>query len=315
MDLDKLRTFVLAAERGGLTAAGEALHRSLPALSRRLGLLEEELGVALLERRGRRLVLTPAGRTFLPRARRLLDDLDDALLGLKGAAGARLAGSVAIACIPSAVRLVSRAIAAFGAAHPLVQVRLLDMATSRALDAVGSGEAEFGVALADLTHPDVVFHRLVEDRFALLVPRGHPMAQRDEVGWAELAEERLIGFSRRSGNRVLIERVLAPHGIGLRHAVEVEHMLSAVDLVEAGAGVAALPHLALPALTPRLALAKLVAPVVTRDAGLLLRQGATLPPAAQALRAAVESAAAAEAGQPSIGKSRPKRRAQSTAMS
>jgi DNA-binding transcriptional LysR family regulator len=107
MHLDQLRTFVLAAEHGGLTGASDLLNRSLPALSRRVALLEAELGVPLLERRGRRLALTLAGNELLPRARRVLDELDEAVLLMKQT-GTALRGSVSIACIPSGVRLVAR---------------------------------------------------------------------------------------------------------------------------------------------------------------------------------------------------------------
>ena len=81
--LDQLRTFVAVAEAGGLTPAAETLHLSLPAISRRLTALEEELGVALLTRSTRRVALTQTGREFLPRARRLLDELEESLLGIR----------------------------------------------------------------------------------------------------------------------------------------------------------------------------------------------------------------------------------------
>jgi DNA-binding transcriptional LysR family regulator len=298
MDLDQLRTFVLAAEHGGLTGAAEALNRSLPALSRRVALLEADLGVTLLERRGRRLALTTAGHELLPRARRMLDELDEAVLCLKQA-GATLRRSVSLACIPSAVRLVARAIAAFGRNHPQVAVRLLDMTTSGVLDSVAQGRAELGFALADVAHPEVAFDRLIGDRFYLVVPAGHTLACCATVDWAALREEPVIGFSRRSGNRLLIERALARHGLSLHPVVEVEHMLSALDLAEAGAGLAVLPRLALPARQQRLVSIPLTAPVVTRDAGLLWRRSGTLSPAARALRFAIEQEAGSDgAAQP-----------------
>jgi DNA-binding transcriptional LysR family regulator len=291
MHLDQLRTFVLAAEHGGLTGASDLLNRSLPALSRRVTLLEQELGVPLLERRGRRLALTLAGHELLPHARRVLDDLDEAVLLLKQA-GTRLRGSVSVACIPSGVRLVARAIAAFGRDHPGVSVQLLDQPTSGVMDSVAQGVAEIGFALADVAHPKVTFERLVVDRFHLVAPRAHPLAARRSVTWAALRGERVIGFSRRSGNRLLLERALARAGKALRPAIEVEHMLSALDLVQAGAGVSVLPRLAVPRTPPGLAVVPLTDPVVTRDAGLLRPRGGTLSAPARAMAAAISRAAA-----------------------
>lgn len=72
MNLERLRLFVKIVEAGTMSAAAGLVHLTQPALSRNLKLLEEELGTLLFERRGRGLVLTPAGRALLPRARALL---------------------------------------------------------------------------------------------------------------------------------------------------------------------------------------------------------------------------------------------------
>jgi DNA-binding transcriptional LysR family regulator len=101
IDLDQLRTFVAVAEAGSLTSAAQTLHVSLPAISRRVTALERELGVALLTRSTRRVALTQTGREFMPRARRLLDELEESLLGIRETAASRR-GLVTLACIPTA---------------------------------------------------------------------------------------------------------------------------------------------------------------------------------------------------------------------
>src|SRR5690606_30676702 len=78
MDTDRLHLFVEIVTTGSLSAAARTVHLSQPAASRSLKALESELGVDLFERCGRRLVLAPAGRALLPRARALLHDLRDA---------------------------------------------------------------------------------------------------------------------------------------------------------------------------------------------------------------------------------------------
>ena len=72
MDLDRLHIFVKIVDAGSMSAASRLVHLTQPALSRNLRLLEEELATDLFDRVGRRLVLTPAGRALLPRARALL---------------------------------------------------------------------------------------------------------------------------------------------------------------------------------------------------------------------------------------------------
>lgn len=86
MDLSRLRIFVAIAETGSATAAAERVHLSQPAVSRNLRLLEENLGVDLFDREGRGLVLNASGRALLPRAKRILADLDEAKQSTKNAA-------------------------------------------------------------------------------------------------------------------------------------------------------------------------------------------------------------------------------------
>jgi len=74
MNLDRLRLFLQIVDSGSMSAAARAVHLTQPALSRTLRLLEQEVGVALFERRGRALVLTAGGRALVPRARALLVD-------------------------------------------------------------------------------------------------------------------------------------------------------------------------------------------------------------------------------------------------
>ena len=77
MDIDGLKTFVAIAELGGFTRAGARLQRSQPAISRRLGLLEQELGAPLFDRLRGRARLTEAGRVFRPHAEAALAALKD----------------------------------------------------------------------------------------------------------------------------------------------------------------------------------------------------------------------------------------------
>jgi DNA-binding transcriptional LysR family regulator len=284
IELDQLRTFVAVAEAGGLTPAAEVLHLSLPAISRRLTALEEELGVALLARSTRRVSLTQTGREFLPRARRLLDELEESLLGIREVA-ARRRGLVTLACIPTAAYyFLPATLADFARRFPAVRVRAMDLSAEGVTDAVATGAAEFGVGMEGARHPEVEFRPLRRDPFVLACRRDHPLAARRSLSWAELEGERLVGVSRRSGNRLILDRALLPRGIALAWHYEAEHLSTSLGLVEAGIGVAVVPRLALPrAPHPVLVARPLRAPVVDRATGLLLKRGAEPGPAARAL--------------------------------
>jgi len=282
--LDQLRTFVAVAEAGGLTPAAETLHLSLPAISRRLTALEEELGVALLTRSTRRVALTQTGREFLPRARRLLDELEESLLGIREVAAQRR-GLVVLACIPTAAYyFLPATLAAFARRFPAVRVRAMDLSAEGVTDAVATGAAEFGVGMEGAAHPEVEFRPMRRDPFVLACRRDHRLARRRAVRWQDLEGERLVGVSRRSGNRLILDRALLPRGISPNWHYEAEHLSTSLGLVEAGLGLAVVPRLALPREPhPVLVARALRDPEVDRATGLLLKRGAEPGPAARAL--------------------------------
>src|SRR5579871_5024226 len=98
MDIEGIRTFLTIAELGGFTRAGRRLHRSQPAISRRLGLLEQELGAPLFERLRGRARLTEAGRTFLPHAEAALASIKDGQEAVRGLQ-AGIEGTVSLALV------------------------------------------------------------------------------------------------------------------------------------------------------------------------------------------------------------------------
>jgi DNA-binding transcriptional LysR family regulator len=287
VDLDQLRTFVAVAEAGGLSRAAETLNLSLPAISRRLTALEDALGVTVLERSTRRVILTQTGREFLPRAKRLLDDLEESLLGIRETAGRRR-GVVTVACVPTAAYyFLPPTVAAFAKRFPSVRVRIMDLAADGVIHAVATGGADFGVGMEGAQHADVEFRALRQDPFVLVCRRDHPLAAgEDPLRWSDLAPERMVGVSRRSGNRLILDRALLPRGISPNWHYEAEHLSTSIGLVEAGLGVAVVPSLALPHDPhPVLSMRPLIDPLVERTTGLLLRRSVTLGPTSRALLA------------------------------
>jgi DNA-binding transcriptional LysR family regulator len=284
IDLDQLRTFVAVAEAQSLTRATDTLHLSLPAVSRRLSALEEELGVALLARSTRRVALTQTGREFLPRARRLLDELEESLLGIRETA-ARRRGLVTIACIPTAAYyFLPATLADFARRFPNVRVRVMDLSADGVVDAVATGGAEFGIGMEGAVHAEVEFRALRRDPFVLACRRDHPLAKKRGLTWADLQDETLVGVSRRSGNRLILDRALLPRGIQPNWRYEAEHLSTSLGLVEAGLGVAVVPRLALPRDPhPILVARPLTEPKIERATGVVLRRGAVPGPAARAL--------------------------------
>lgn len=280
-DLSDLRAFVAVADLASFRAAAEVLHLSQPALSRRVDKLEQALGFRLLERSTRKVELNAMGRAFLPRARHVLAELEGALLGMADLAE-RIHGLVTVACIPSAVdNFVARAARGFQQRFPRIRLRVLDQPAPEILMSVARSEADFGISYLGTQEPDLDFDPLVDEPFVLACRRDHPLAQRTEVAWAELAAHDCIALAPGSGNRLLIEQGLAGSGARPRWHCEAQHVPAVLSLAEAGVGVGAVPLLALAAGTSLVGV-PLVAPRIARSVGVVRRRGRPLSPAAQA---------------------------------
>ena len=144
-ELQDLRAFVKIAEFGNFHEAANAIHLSQPALTRRMQKLEEGLGTQLLDRTTRRVSLTAVGRDFLPKARRLLDDFERSILGIRELAE-RQSGQVTLACIPTAAfYFLPTVIREFNLQYPKIRIRILDLSAHEGLEAVIRGEADFGI--------------------------------------------------------------------------------------------------------------------------------------------------------------------------
>jgi DNA-binding transcriptional LysR family regulator len=145
LDVTRLRVLVAVARHGSVTAAAEALHYAQPSVSHHLTRLEAETGAQLLQRVGRGVRLTPAGRLLAERAEEILGRLDAAEAELAEHSGLR-AGRVRLAAFPSALgSFVPLAAARFTADHPDVDLQFVEAEPPEALRLLRSGEADLAV--------------------------------------------------------------------------------------------------------------------------------------------------------------------------
>ncbi|MCA0423815.1 MAG: LysR family transcriptional regulator [Proteobacteria bacterium] len=284
-ELNDLRAFLAVLDLGGFHRAAEHLGMSQPALSRRIQALEQMVGSPLLERTTRRVAPTTIGATFAPLARRLLGEFEDSLLAMAGL-GERQSGQITLACVPTATfYFLPRAIERFNALYPRIRFRILDLSSNDGLQSVSRGEAEFGINLAGSSEADLTFTPMIDDPFVLACRRDHPLAQRDHLSWRELESQTLIGVSRASGNRTILETALAKQNIRLDFQYEVNHLTTSLGLVEKGLGVSLLPRLATPPDDHPVIITRPIGnPPIQRTIGLVERRTARLSPAAQRFR-------------------------------
>ncbi|MEQ9347240.1 MAG: LysR family transcriptional regulator [Thalassospira sp.] len=204
ISLRHMRAFAAIADHGSFTAAATVLGLSTSALTSTIRQFEDVTGAALFDRTTRQVTLTETGERFLPVARRLLGDFEEAL-GDLDALSKGIGGKIRIAAAPSVLtRILPGVIRGFIAAHPDARLRLDELNAKDVHEAVANNEADFGIAGEWQDLPDINFSPLFSDRFGVLCRPDHPFAQESEIAWSELADQPFVGLGPESGTRAMM---------------------------------------------------------------------------------------------------------------
>lgn len=284
VSIRQMQLFRTVAEAGSFSEAALRLHLSQPALSASIRKLEETLEVKLFDRTTRRIALTPEGQELLRLSARLIDEFEAVTGDLRDYL-ARRRGRVVVAALPSLAAItLPPALARLKAMHPGIEVTLRDTLNDEIQELVQSGAADFGLTVAPEAGRGLAFRPLIVDRFVMLCPRDHELADRRQVSWTQVVRYPIVGMARTSSVRQHIDAACAQAGIVLRNEYDVEHLATVGALVREGLGVAALPSLTTPLLRfADLAEVPIVRPRVERTMGIVTRAGRSLSVAASAL--------------------------------
>jgi DNA-binding transcriptional LysR family regulator len=241
MDTRQLAAFCAVVERKSFSQAAERLGVTQPAVSLQIRALEERLGQRLLDRSGRRVEPTEAGRRLYRNAQRMLQ-LEDSLLEDVAAADAgRLGGTLEIgASTGPGAHLVPLLLCEFQKSHPALRVALSISATQAVSERVAAREIELGVVGALRRHRSLEFEPLVKDEIVLAVPPGHSAAG-GTMTLDELQLETLIVMQEGAGVRQVVEEALRRAGLrvrGLHSRLELGLQESVKSAVAGGYGVA-----------------------------------------------------------------------------
>jgi DNA-binding transcriptional LysR family regulator len=170
VEVREARYFIAVAEELHFGRAAERLHMSQPPLSQAIKAIEGRLGVSLLQRSTREVRLTPAGSVFLNRCRALVAIAEDAGVAARQAASGQL-GDLRIGAVTSAFTdPLPQILRAFGEAHPRVEVRLEEVDTHVAVQALRDHRLDVAVVRKLATAPDLQRERLRQESFVLAVP-------------------------------------------------------------------------------------------------------------------------------------------------
>jgi LysR family transcriptional regulator, transcription activator of glutamate synthase operon len=284
MDLRQLRYLVALAEELNFTRAAANEHIAQPALSQQIRRLEDELGLAVVERTTRHVSLTEAGQLLVVRARRILAELESAATELAAIRGIDT-GHVTIGAMHTMGPVdLSLALATFHERHPQVGLTVREASSEEMAEMLRVDELD----LAFLSVTERVeshglgCHQLVSEELVVLLAPDHPLAGRRQVRMAELAAEPFISFRAGARLRELLFAAGREAGFEPRVALESNESQRVRRLVSRGLGVAILPRSDGIGPGADVAVAALVQPSLRRDITLAWREGRRHPPAATA---------------------------------
>lgn len=239
----QVKAFLALSEQRNFTRAARQCHLSQSAFSTSIRALEEAIGVRLFDRDTRNVELTAEGRLFMEAAQRLMADLRLALEDL-GEHAARRRGRVMIAALPSlAAGWMPDVLAAFREDYPGIELSVADVLSDSCVEYVRSGRADFSLAAARASAPELTTELFCEDSFHLVCRKDHPLARRRHVQLADLASEPFIHLARSSSVRQHLDAAIFP--ARMHHVMELDQLSTVAHMVRAGLGISIVPTLTL----------------------------------------------------------------------
>jgi DNA-binding transcriptional LysR family regulator len=240
MDTRQLAAFCAVVERRSFSQAADRLGVTQPAVSLQVRALEKRLGTQLLDRSGRRVEPTEAGRRLYRGAQRMLALEDQLVAEVSSSGDGAVAGDLVLGAStgPAAVAL-PLVLGEFQRMHPDVRVFLTVSDTHSVVERVAARELELGIVGAARRHRGVRFEPFFSDQVILACPPGHRFAGRT-IGLDELRGAPLILMQEGAGVRQIVEDALRRRGVKLRDLdvrLELGLQESVRRAVEAGYGV------------------------------------------------------------------------------
>ena len=245
MDIDGLKTFLAIAELGGFSRAASRLHRSQPAISRRLMLLEQELGAPLFDRLRGQARLTEAGHVFRPHAESALAALQDGTeavrdlqSGLSGSVSLALVGTLADTRIVDTLRRFRRQARD-------VRLELRTASSAEVTDLVRRGEVTLGLRYFFPEGADLSTHPAGAEAMLVVAAAGHRLAGRRVRDVTALRGERWLGFppvrNERDSSGHLLARLIKA-GLEDADVTLIDSLTAQKRLAQAGFGLALVPE-------------------------------------------------------------------------
>jgi DNA-binding transcriptional LysR family regulator len=242
MELRQLEYFVAVAEEANFTRAARRVHISQSGVSAQVRRLEEELGATLIDRSARTATLTAAGEAALGHAREVLDAaraVRQAVDDVSGVLRGRLQVGMVSGCT---ITPLFDALAAFGTAHPGIEISLSEDNSDRLTERVRAGELDVAlIGAAGRTPEGLEALTIVSERLVAAAPATHPLSGHgDTCTLAEVTAHPLVCMPQGTGVRAVLDAACAQRELATEIALVASAPDAVADLAQRGLGVAIL---------------------------------------------------------------------------
>jgi len=237
LDTRQLRAFQELARQGSFTAAAKNLNLTQSAVSHSIKSLETIVGVALFERLGKTVHLTPQGEILLPHVERIFSRMLCALEEISafsqpGHGRLRIGSTVTLSqyVLPSVLREIRECFPAF-------EIMVTTEDTRQLLDHLGDGEIDLVIGLETAAHTRLRFQPLFQDHIVMALAAAHPLAQKQQIEPSDLAEQQYIFYNQNSETYRLLKSYFAALNVDLKVALHMGSMAAIKEMAKIGMGV------------------------------------------------------------------------------
>ena len=238
VEVRHLRYFLAVAEAGNFSRAADRLGISQPSVSQQIRDLETGLRVRLFQRRGKRVLLSPAGLIFQEHARMVLRQLEKCFQEL-GSEPGQLRGGLHLGVVPVLnVALVPDLLGMFAVEHPAISLMVEEISSTEIETALEEGRMDAGLGFVTRHSPNLRYELLCTDEFALIVAENHPWAKRRIIPFSQLDHQRLLQLPDSFVMRRMTDEICRKHQVRPRVIAEInaiETLLRSLGPLKSGA--------------------------------------------------------------------------------
>ena len=240
LEIRHLHYFMAVCEELHFTKAAEKLGISQPTLSQQIRVLEDEIGLPLFDRIGKKIVLTEAGTLLLSYGTEILGTLQNVKDSIKDLKDMQI-GQIRIGIMPSDLDYrITQLIIDFHQKFPTVKLKI--MSSIEIVRQVLDNEVDIGIAINVLPNNQLVTIPLCLEEYVLIVSKEYPMANRESIKIGELKDLPLIMYPEGYLGREIVEETVKKHGFQLNSILETSSVTSIINLVRANIGVTVQPY-------------------------------------------------------------------------